>query len=182
MFHSVPVPVQEASRGEWWSARTLMGAATATVMRGSNLLSLRAATLGPVLCGTTASGERWGYIQGHNLHELSSVCPPFCLTNSVKASADWTLTIVFHLLYPTVYSDVWWRKEDTLGGLSKAQWTEAQRLQLWHPGQAAEHGAVQPAALPGLCLLAPPTMEAGTIVLIHFTLTLYLPQWGCHCE
>lgn len=55
---SVPVPVPEASRGEWWSVRMLMDAATATVTRGSNLPSLRAATLGRALCGTTASGER----------------------------------------------------------------------------------------------------------------------------
>lgn len=31
---SAPVPVQEASRGEWWSVRTPTDAATATVTRG----------------------------------------------------------------------------------------------------------------------------------------------------
>ena len=55
---SVPVPVPEASRGEWWSVKMLMDAATATVTRGSNLPSLKAATLGRALCGTTVSGER----------------------------------------------------------------------------------------------------------------------------
>lgn len=75
-----------------------------------------------------------------------------------------------------MHADLRWRKENSPGGLSKAQWPEAQRLQLRHPGQAARHGAMQPAALPRLCLLAPPTMEAGTIVLTRFPPTLNLPH------
>lgn len=71
-----------------------------------------------------------------------------------------------------MHSDLRWREEDSPGGLSKAERPEAQRLQLRRPGQAARHGAMQPAALPGLCLLAPPTMEAGTIVLTQFPPTL----------
>lgn len=67
---------------------------------------------------------------------------------------------------------MWRWKDDPPGGLSAAQRPEAKRLQLRHPGQAARHGAMQPAALPGLCLLAPPTMEAGTIVLTRFPPTL----------
>lgn len=59
---SVPVPVREASRGEWWSVRMPMDAATATAMRGSNQPSLRAVTRDPALCGTTVFGERWGSI------------------------------------------------------------------------------------------------------------------------
>lgn len=67
-----------------------------------------------------------------------------------------------------MHPDLWWGKEDSLGGLSKTQRTDAYWLQLWHAGQAAWHGAMQSAALPGLRLLASPTMEAGTIVLTHF--------------
>lgn len=55
---SVPAPVREVSRGEWWCARTPTGAAAPTAMRGSNRPSPRDATPGPVLCGTSASGER----------------------------------------------------------------------------------------------------------------------------
>lgn len=75
-----------------------------------------------------------------------------------------------------MHPDLRWRKEDSPGGLSKAQRPEAQRLQLRHPGQAARHGAVQPAALPRLGLLAPQTMEAGTIVLTRFPSNTYLPH------
>lgn len=53
----VPVPVQEAFRDEWWSVKMLMVVATVTVMRGSNLQSPRAVTLGHALCGIMASGE-----------------------------------------------------------------------------------------------------------------------------
>lgn len=59
---SVLVPVQEASREEWWSVRMLTDAATATAMRESSLPSPRAVTRGLAPCGTTVSGERWGYI------------------------------------------------------------------------------------------------------------------------
>lgn len=66
----------------------------------------------------------------------------------------------------SVHSNLRRGTADAPGGLPEAQWPEAQRLQLRHPGQAARRGAVQPAALPGLCLLAPPTLETGTIVEI----------------
>lgn len=87
------------------------------------------------------------------------------------------LNIIFCLL-TSVHTDLWWRAEDSTCGLSKAQRTEAQRLQLRRPGQAAQHGAMQPAALSRLCLLAPPTMEAGTIVLTRFPPTLILLTEG----
>lgn len=58
VLSSVPVPVPEVFKGEWWSARMPMGAATVTVMKGLNLLNPKAAILVPVLCGTMASGER----------------------------------------------------------------------------------------------------------------------------
>lgn len=67
---SVPVPVREVSRGEWWSVRTPTVAATATVTRGWNPPSQRAAIRGPALCGTTAFGERWDVITLHHLTYL----------------------------------------------------------------------------------------------------------------
>lgn len=70
-------------------------------------------------------------------------------------------------LPPTVHPDLWGRTEDSPGRLPAAQRPAAQRLQLRCAGQAARHGAVQPAALPRLRLLAPPPVEAGTIVLTH---------------
>lgn len=66
-LRSVPVPVREVSRGEWWSVRTPTVAATATVTRGWNPPSQRVATRGPALCGTTAFGERWDVITLHHL-------------------------------------------------------------------------------------------------------------------
>lgn len=70
-----------------------------------------------------------------------------------------------NLLFPlSVHPNLRRGAEDSPRGVSEAQRPEAQRLQLRRPGQAARHGAVQPAALPGLCLLAPPTLETGTIV------------------
>lgn len=57
-YHSAPVRVRGASRGEWWCVRTQRAAALITVMSESNLVSQRAVTQDLVLCGTMASGER----------------------------------------------------------------------------------------------------------------------------
>lgn len=78
-----------------------------------------------------------------------------------------------------MHPNLWWREENSPGGMSKAQWTEAQWLQLWHPRQATWHGAVQLAVLPRLCLLAPWPMEAGMIVLTNLPSVLILPQERC---
>lgn len=56
--HSAPVHVRGVSRGEWWCVRTQKVTALITVMRESNLASLRAVTQDRVLCGTMAAGER----------------------------------------------------------------------------------------------------------------------------
>lgn len=66
---SAPALVRGASRGEWWFARTPTAAATATVTKGWNQPSPKAATRGPVHCGTTASGGRWGISRCSNLFQ-----------------------------------------------------------------------------------------------------------------
>lgn len=99
---SVPVPVQEASRGEWWSVRMPMDAATATAMRGSNLPSLRAVTRGPALCGTTVFGERWGsiYSSKHGFLSYSSPwhtgCGSYCISHRTSVFHSYHLFCFVH--------------------------------------------------------------------------------------
>lgn len=81
-----------------------------------------------------------------------------------------------------MHPDLWRRTEDSSSGLSNAKRPAAERLQLRRPGQAAGHGAMQPAALSRLSLLAPPTLEAGTIVLTHFPPQQASFSHRGHCE